>query len=63
VAEAVAGAEIEGADETEGGEDKVDICKVSLLEPDECRGVEVACGLGGLLGGGPRGGPVGGPKG
>ena len=30
---------------------------------DECRGVDVACGLGGLLGGGPRGGPVGGPNG
>lgn len=58
------GADREGADETEGAtEDKVDICKVSLLEPDECRGVDVACGLGGLLGGGPRGGPVGGPNG
>ena len=34
-AEAVAvGADREGADETEGAtEDKVDICKVSLLEP------------------------------
>jgi len=34
----------EGGEATVEGGERVDICKVSLDEPDECRGVEVACG-------------------